>query len=643
MNIIANNVASKLFVAFVAAAMLFMLVAPSAKAATAEELQAQITALMAQIAALQGQTGASSAAACTFTRALADGSEGEDVKCLQTYLTPTYFNFAGGATGYFGPVTTAAVAAWQAANGVMPAVGYFGPLSQAKYTALMAAAPVVTPGTDDSTDTTDDTTSGDLGGEATLDKFQSNDGDDTDLEEGQDAESIAEFEVKFTEGDAMITRLDIALEQTVGSETDPWKTFNSVSLFVDGEEVATKSADSKSDYLGDEANGILRFSGLDIVSMEDDSTIITVGASIKSSIDGTSNDWTVTADSMRFIDGSDVTSTESNFEDLGNVGVDFTIADAGGDDELLVKTSTSDPVSTTFELDDASKSGWETVFAWDLDTKDSVNDISVNNIVTTVTIAGIGAASYGDVVYDAELDIDGTIVDDVTVTLSTTTNPGDTAELDFNVDGDVVINAGDRVTAELHIKFKALDPAFEGATIVATTDATDYSAEGADDLAGAQFSGTATGDVHTLRTMGIIAEAGALSAEVQALDGNLNDYATYSVEVDVTAFNQDVYIATNPAAGLTYRLESGAGADLGSIGTPVLDSTADVDGAYYRVSEGSTETFTLTVTYAPGVANTAARLQLLTLEYRDTAAAANQTWDAVPEQDYQTATKTIVN
>src|SRR3989344_4236616 len=100
------------------------------------DVNAQIQALLAQIATLQAQLatmqGGSSAAMCTFTRSLTVGSTGDDVKCLQNALAASgHFTFAGGATGYFGSVTQAAVAAWQSANGVSPAAGYFGPLSQA--------------------------------------------------------------------------------------------------------------------------------------------------------------------------------------------------------------------------------------------------------------------------------------------------------------------------------------------------------------------------------------------------------------------------------------------------------------------------------------------------------------------------------
>ncbi len=79
-------------------------------------------------------SGGSTTTACNFTRSLTMESEGADVVCLQDYLTSTgHFTFSGGSTGYFGSVTRTAVAAWQAANGVSPAVGYFGPVSQAKY------------------------------------------------------------------------------------------------------------------------------------------------------------------------------------------------------------------------------------------------------------------------------------------------------------------------------------------------------------------------------------------------------------------------------------------------------------------------------------------------------------------------------
>src|SRR3989338_5391210 len=111
-------------------------------AVTIDELMAQITALQAQLQTLQGGSSTvSTADKCSFTRSLTVGSRGDDVTCLQKYLTSTgHYTYSGGATGYFGSITRTAIAAFQSANGVSPAVGYFGSISRAKYDSLMATA-----------------------------------------------------------------------------------------------------------------------------------------------------------------------------------------------------------------------------------------------------------------------------------------------------------------------------------------------------------------------------------------------------------------------------------------------------------------------------------------------------------------------
>lgn len=67
-------------------------------------------------------------------RNLRPGSSGSDVAALQTYLQQQgYFPANVQATGYYGSVTQAAVAAWQKANRIAAggSYGYFGPLSRA--------------------------------------------------------------------------------------------------------------------------------------------------------------------------------------------------------------------------------------------------------------------------------------------------------------------------------------------------------------------------------------------------------------------------------------------------------------------------------------------------------------------------------
>ncbi len=108
---------------------------PLANAQTTADLQAQIAALLAQIQQLQSQLntaqGGGSSSAYNFTRDLTVGSKGADVTALQQLLISKGYLAVSAPTGYFGSLTKAAVAKWQAAVGLSPAAGYFGPKSRA--------------------------------------------------------------------------------------------------------------------------------------------------------------------------------------------------------------------------------------------------------------------------------------------------------------------------------------------------------------------------------------------------------------------------------------------------------------------------------------------------------------------------------
>src|SRR5450756_1219916 len=69
------------------------------------------------------------ASALTFTRPLAFGSSGTDVSALQQYLKDQgYFHYPD-ITGYFGPYTWRALAAFQWDN-KLESVGYLGPKTE---------------------------------------------------------------------------------------------------------------------------------------------------------------------------------------------------------------------------------------------------------------------------------------------------------------------------------------------------------------------------------------------------------------------------------------------------------------------------------------------------------------------------------
>lgn len=130
---------------FVAIALIATVAGSSVKAATVEELSAQIASLLAQITALQTQLSGQSAAApaaYNFSTDLTIGSKGDAVTSLQSFLESKAMLTmpSGVAKGYFGNLTKTSLAKYQASVGISPAAGYFGPKSRA-YVNSLAAAP----------------------------------------------------------------------------------------------------------------------------------------------------------------------------------------------------------------------------------------------------------------------------------------------------------------------------------------------------------------------------------------------------------------------------------------------------------------------------------------------------------------------
>jgi hypothetical protein len=370
---------------------------------------------------------------------------------------------------------------------------------------------------------------------------------------------------------------------------------------------------------------------------------IVIAGTLQNSIKSAHLDtYTLSIKSMRFFDGDGVATTEpaGTFTDTAS----FTVEAAGTDDELIVKTSSNDPDATTLQVEDDSKSDWYNVFTFDLDTDDSVNDIELTTVVVEVYVS---SSTYDTLVDDAEIDIDGVNINDVTVTFGNTA----TATLTFDVDGDVTIDAGDRIAAELMLKFKSLVAGNEGVTVTArvtTANANAFEAEGAEDLEATtpdQLRGSASGDSHTLRTTGIDVSKDSIAAAVTVVDAvGVNDYGTFTIAVEVTAFEQDVYISTTPGTAMSYVLQDGAGStSVTGSRSVTLTSTGDDDGSYFEILQGETETLTLAVTYTPGVANTASRLVLSSISFADTPTTPDKTQTTLPANDYRTAVITMVN
>ena len=618
--------------------------APRAEAATLEELQAQIQTLIAQINALKGNVpGSSNLGACNpFAIDMTLGRSGVEVTNLQKFLINKGHSIPAGATGYFGEQTRSALAQFQSQNGISPAVGYFGPLTRGKVNALCAATQTPNTGGNSGIINTGGTPSQGgvtLEGEASFNNYDALEGDDTNLEEGQKNVSVMDVKFDVEDGDARVNRIDLGFTPDNGNdEKKPWKTYTEVSVY-DGSKLLKKiDASNKSNWKENNPSSgsyMLRLSGFDWVVSEDDTAEFTVKVTTAGSVNGASNGevWNIFVpnNGIRAMDASKVSVYAGDTADFITIDIDR----GGSSDELIVRRSDEDPDATTLQLKDDARSGYIKMFAFDLDTDDSKSDIEIRRIPVQLTVSSGTVATY---MRDARINVDGktftkkTIVDGATNTMT----------FEF-ARGEFVIDGGDRATVEVEVEFKPLAESNEGATITGTVITSGIVAEGSDDLSGSQLSGSATGETHVMRTKGIIGEAGSLGSNITSVDGTTNDYGTFSVQVKVTAFGQDVYVPVNVNDAVTYQLEDGTGSAMIDTGTAILTSNAKEQSGYFRIAEGETKTLTLEVTYKPGVSMTATRLQLVSINFNGTASAPTQTWNAIPSTSYETATKTIVD
>jgi hypothetical protein len=617
-----------------------------AHAATVAELQAEIDALLAQLSGLSG--GSSSSSCYAFTRDLTVGVSGADVTELQNYLAAKgYFSVA--ATGYFGAITQASVAAWQSANGVAPAAGYFGAISRAKYNSMCTTSGGGSTGGDDDDD---DSVSG---GEADLNNFDGSSGSDSDVEEGDEAE-VYEFEFDVDDADAEIERVDVMFKSTgADGDDEPWEVFDEITLLLDGEEVGSEDG-SDEDMWDEDADDEyrIRFTGVDTVVDEDSTPEFTVVVSTQNNIDDIEDDvsWTIwiPEEGVRALDGEGIDHTIGDDDTLASAAdeAEFDIDVAGQGEELTVSESDNNPDATVLELEDDERSDWMTVLTFTLEAED--NDIEISELPVFVDFSG--ATTTATFINDVMLVIDGEEFDDFTWS-ATNLNYGTTT---FEFDNEeLVVGDGEEIEVEFMLEFNALDLGDEGTTVTAslTSEEVDaIEAEGADDLTAGQLKGSATGDDHTLRTDGVSLAAGDLSAEVVVVDEG-GDRGEFTIEFEVTAFGEDFYIPFGAATstqrtdqGVSYDFVNGDNDVVAGAGTTTasLDSSAEEDDNAFVVREGDTETFTLEVTYDPTTVGTyKVLLQNVYFRLEGIADSASTAQAALPESDYRTGSVNIVD
>lgn len=662
-----NNLPRTILSVGTASLLALALVLPQAANAqtTNAQLQAQINALLAQIQTLQAQLPQQSGSlVCphTWSTNLNVGSTGTDVQKLQKFLNSSAdtqvalsgVGSPGQETAYYGPATGAAVAKFQTKyrneiltpNGLVNPTTFFGPATRAKLNTLCVTAPVVNKPTTPTTPVVEKPTTPALKDGAYVERFKVSSAKDTNLEENQKNAEVMDVEFKVVDGDIIINRVEVAFEYMSGTEDEPWDTFQEVSLWSNGDRIAKKDASIEKNWMEDSpyiGAHTMRFSGLNIRADEDETFEFSVAVTIQKHVDGADTglswDMFIPTTGIRFLDSDKVADTIGDSSDK----VNFDINAEGNEDELSIRSSDKDPEAQVLKLESNKASDWMTIFAFDLDTDDSTNDIEVRSLPVSFTVS---TGTVNTFVSDVRLKINNTTYRDVT------TVDGLSNYMIFKFkSNEFVIDAGDRETVEVQAKFRSLATIYEGTTIEGTASSSAVRAEGADDLRDNQLSGAATSDLHELRTSGAeVKNQNNSTAKliVNSTDDITDDEGSFTISFNITAFSSDLYINKSAERGNTLGTAGANYVMLDSVGSIISDgsvvasltSDAKTSGSQFIVREGETKRFTLNVEFDPDTSGFYT-MRLHSFNYATSGVNPTTQQKALPTQKYETPTLSI--
>lgn len=617
---------------FVGLAMVFaFVVAPTnASAQTIEELQDQIQALLEMINQLQGGTSGNTSGIPPFTRDLTMGSTGTDVMNLQKFLNGKGFTVAAsgaGSTGmesnYFGGLTKAALASFQASKGIAPAVGYFGPISRTAINAMLADDNGNNDNNDDNNDNNDNNDNGDLeGGAGSISDVDyvsklSNE----EVGEGQDDVEVAGLDIEADESsDIEITAVNLNFSQgTAGSKFDKYA--DEVSVWFEGEELARVDA---ADFTNN--NNYDRNISLDrgaIIRADQRGSLIVAVSGISNLDSADEQDtWTLEFESVRFRDAQNAIISDTTtgvINDAAGRTFSFESFSSAANIELKIAAgSAQDEINEAraIEVDASNDTDNVALFAVTAEAE-GTSDINIDDWPFLFTATGAASPTIYEIANTVELWIDGERVDSLSVPSTATT----TSLLTFD-DFDYTISAGDKVDVEVRADLNDLEGDFaEGDTLSVQFGEAESGNSGftpedeqGNSLTDSERTGGVVGDAHTFYDNGILVSLVSTNTSENAVDGVNNDYVNLTIVFSVTAFGQTAYIpnvatdmssstsstggAPSTAQGIGYHLQYNTSGVASSSVTEVLTSTAQERTNSFQVNQGETKNFTLKVTVA---------------------------------------------
>ena len=510
------------------------------------------------------------------------GSRGADVSTLQTALiSGGYLTAVSAPTGYFGSATKAALAKWQSAKGISPAVGYFGPLSRAAFNGSAMTTGTTTGSTVTTGTTVSDGTDGSI--TASQSSYVSS---GIQLKKG-DTKNILAIKLKATSGAVSVTRADVHFNLR------PWLVFNQLTLKdQNGNVLATKNLSSASDAteITVGSDYLVRFDNVNFKVTPGSDIDLVVGATVLNATDKITNGQIVNvtfgSNGLRTQNGIGYTDSVGGTDLNGSVsgtgiaqqtgtGVNsFTLSSTGSVADIYARISPSSPV--THQQVVSLTQTTSNVLLGVVSLKSANNSSTLNTLTVGIGgSVGTSTALSNIRLFNGSQSYGGTWSGNNIVFSNLSLPLAQDNWQDYSIEADVAASS----TGTAYITLNA------SPTTIVGTDA-NYNTPTVE-------GNTVTTNVVTLTTNAIaVQNASAVTGGAITQSNSTVGYnVTYKFDL-VNTSNNDLYVS---ATSTTFVTTTGnASSSLSTIQTVSNNPTAgDVAGVAYIIPAGSTRTFTL--------------------------------------------------
>ncbi len=457
-------------------------------------------------------------------------------------------------------------------------------------------------------------------GDITVSSYTS--GLETNVGEGDNNKKVLGFEIEADAGsDVAINSVKINLENQGSGSKRLSRYASTVSVW---DQNGNKVGSSNSSDFSESSNVYSRSIALsNVVIRADQKMRFFVAVSALENIDSSdysSDSWVATLDSVRFNDASGAILTEdTNLTKTFN----FTSLATANDLELKVNLASSNlkaqtvKVSTTTQTNDVEllkftmKAQGGKMHIDQVPVRFTTSDNNISDVTGNVTL-NIGGSEFSE-------------------SVSTTSSSTFTVTFD---DLDLDIAEGETLTGTVSADINSVSGYTEGTTLYAEIPSSYVTATSgiwsidAEDVNGDQLvtgdrTGSAIGELMTFRSTGVNVTMGSASYARTTDQNGAVTSVTYTIPVSVSSFGNTLYMSQNAqlatsvsgsnAFALAFQQSGAATTDevISSASIALSSSNATIESGAFRIDDGSTKNFTITVTLnTPATTNANYRVQL---------------------------------